>query len=185
MVSAASPIVDMLSRYRPLNPAETADVARVRELIGSADDPWSRSIPMHVTASAVVVHPASARVLLRWHSRAQAWLQIGGHADPGETDPVGIVLREGWEETGLTDLKPWPDDAVVHVVIGPVPANDVEPAHEHADVRFVLATSEPDAARPEYPEAPLRWLSLADARAATTEDNLHETLSRVERLLAS
>lgn len=172
-----------LARYRPQGAVETADVARVRELTDSSSNPWARSAPLHLTASALVVHPPSARVLLRWHPRMQSWLQIGGHADPGETDPVGIVLREGEEETGLADLKPWPDDAVVHVVIVSVPASHTEPAHQHADLRFVLATDQPDDARPEHPEAPLRWLSLPDARALTVEANLHETLLRAERLL--
>ena len=47
-----------------------------------------------------------------------------------------------------------------------------EPAHEHADVRFLLATRTPDAVVPEGPDAPLRWLSVADAEALTTEPNL-------------
>ena len=36
---------------------------------------------------------------------------------------------------------------------------------------------------PEVPGAPLRWLTLAEARELTTEPNLRETLNRVERLL--
>lgn len=103
---------------------------------------------------------------------------------PGETNPLGIALREGREETGLTDLVPWPDEALVHVVIVPVPARGDEPAHEHADLRFVLATADLDGARPEKPGAPLRWLTLPEAHEATTEVNVRETLSRVERLLA-
>jgi hypothetical protein len=73
----------------------------------------------------------------------------------------------------------------VHVVVVPVPASPKEPAHEHADVRYVLATDAPDTARPERPDAPLRWLTFAEARALTTEDNLRETLDRVERLVAT
>jgi hypothetical protein len=41
----------------------------------------------------------------------------------------------------------------------------------------------PDAVVPEAPDAPLRWLTLAEARELTTEPNLRETLNRVERLL--
>jgi len=130
------------------------------------------------------VHPGSGRVLLRWHRRQQAWLQVGGHADPGESDPLAIALREAGEETGLSDLVPWPDAQIRHVVIVGVPASSREPAHEHADVRFVLATGTPDAARPESPGAPLRWLSPREAREATSEANLRETLSRVQRRLA-
>jgi len=184
MCSAREPVLSMLGRYRPLGEAETADVARVRALAATAADPWLRSAPLHLTGSALIVHPASNRVLLRWHQRQQAWLQVGGHADPGESDPLAIALREAVEESGLTDLVPFPDARLRHVVIVPVPASSREPAHHHADLRFVLATRTPDAARPETPDAPLRWLSLPEARQATSQDNLRETLSRAERLIA-
>jgi len=184
MSASRGPLPDMLARYRPQDQAEAADVERVRALAESADDPWQRSIPLHVTASALIVHPDSGRVLLRWHQRQRAWLQVGGHADPGETDPLAIALREAEEETGLTDLVPWPDAQLRHVVVVPVPASGREPAHEHADLRFVLATRTPDAARAETRDAPLRWLSPRQAREISAEANLQETVSRAERLLA-
>jgi 8-oxo-dGTP pyrophosphatase MutT (NUDIX family) len=183
--SRGGPLSTLLGRYRPKDPAEAADVSRVRALAESADDPWLRTIPLHVTASALIVHPESGRVLLRWHQRQHAWLQVGGHADPGETDPLAIALREAEEETGLADLVPWPDAQLRHVVIVPVPFSAREPAHQHADLRFVLATRTPGAARAETPDAPLRWLSPREAREISSEANLRETVSRAERLLAS
>ena len=87
-------------------------------LARAAADPWSRSqLPLHFTASALVVHPASRRVLLRWHVKQDRWLGVGGHGDPGETDPLQIALREAREETGLSDLVPWPDGALRHAVV--------------------------------------------------------------------
>jgi 8-oxo-dGTP pyrophosphatase MutT (NUDIX family) len=173
-------ILDLLREYQPHGETETADAARVRALADRTPDPYSRSLPLHVTGSALIVHPDSGRVLLRWHPRQQAWLQVGGHGDPGENDPLGIARREAAEETGLTDLVPWPDSQLRHVVIVSVPAAGADPAHEHADVRFLLATRTPDA---EEPDAPLRWLTLPKARELITEANLRETLSRAERLL--
>ena len=173
-------LTTLLDRYRPQGDAETADVQRVRALLKTAGDPYRRDLPLHVTASALIVHPPTARVLLRWHQRQQAWLQVGGHGDPGETDPLAIVLREAEEETGLPDLAPWPDAEIKHVVIVNVPPGKGEPAHEHADVRFVMATHTPDAIRAENPHAPLRWLTLPGARDATSEPNLRETLARLE-----
>ncbi len=173
----------LLAQYRPVDDSETADVARVRDLLATAPDPWSRAAPLHLTASAVIVDPSSSRVLLRWHTKMGSWLQIGGHGDPGEVDPVAVVLREGEEETGLADLRPWPDAALRHVVVVPVPASPREPAHEHADLRFVLATDSPDTARPERPTAPLRWLTVPEAQDVVAEDNLRVTLSRVAPLL--
>ncbi|MQA24375.1 MAG: NUDIX domain-containing protein [Micromonosporaceae bacterium] len=187
-----------MERHRPRTGEEASDLARVRAAL--AGDVWSRSTPLHVTGSALIVHPASRRVLLRWHTRQQAWLQVGGHADPGETDPLVTALREGREETGLEDLEPWSATApipgrdesaepaasggeILHLVIVPVTANAQEPAHEHADVRYLLATDRPDAARPEKPDAPLRWLSIEAAHAATSKPNLRETITRAARLL--
>ncbi|MFF1961913.1 NUDIX hydrolase [Streptomyces sp. NPDC058220] len=183
MEAVGRPIVELLARYRTQDHAEAADVGRVRELAEAAADPWLRSIPLHVTASALIVHPGSGRVLMRWHERQQSWLQVGGHGDPGETDPLAVALREAGEETGLGDLAPYPDASVVQVAIVPVPARGDEPAHEHADLRFVLATAEPDTVRPETADAPLRWLTLSEAKEATAEDNVREGLRRVEKLL--
>ena len=177
-------LATILDRYQPEGDAETTDVRRVRALVESAADTWRRDLPLHVTASALIVDPPTGRVLLRWHQRQRAWLQVGGHGDPGESDPVAIALREAAEETGLPDLAPWPDTEIRHVVIVNVPAGKREPAHEHADVRFFMTTRAPDAARAENDDAPLRWLSLAAARDATSEANLRETLSRLERMLA-
>jgi 8-oxo-dGTP pyrophosphatase MutT (NUDIX family) len=171
-------LAELLNSYQPSGAAEIADLARVRALAGDCADPWSRSVPLHVTASALIVHPDSGRLLLRWHQRQQAWLQVGGHGDPGETDPLAIALREAEEETGLTDLVPWPDGKLRHVVIVSVPANAKEPAHEHADLRFVFATRNPDDARPEKPDAPLRWLTPREALRITSEANLLQTLRR-------
>jgi 8-oxo-dGTP pyrophosphatase MutT (NUDIX family) len=172
-----------LAAHSPESAEEAADVARVQRLL-SDGQPWDRARPLHVTASALVVHPPTHRVLLRWHERQQAWLQVGGHADPGEHDPFEIAVREAKEETGLTDLVVWPEPGsrrFVHLVIVPVTAARGEPAHEHADIRYVLATGSPEAATAERPSAPLRWLSVDDANRATDEDNLRETLTRVAR----
>jgi 8-oxo-dGTP pyrophosphatase MutT (NUDIX family) len=170
-----------LAGYQAVGEAEAGDVARMRKLAESEQDPWLRSLPLHFTASALVVHPESKRVLLRWHQRLHAWLQVGGHGDPGESDPLEIALREAREETGLTDLVPWPDAAVRHAAVCLVPPGNGEPEHEHADLRFFMATRSPDAARPENPDAPLRWVTLDEARELIGSNNLRETLDRVER----
>ncbi|MFZ0002167.1 MAG: NUDIX domain-containing protein [Trebonia sp.] len=174
-----------LAGYQAAGETEAADVARMWALAAAEPDPWSRSLPLHFTASALVLHPDSGRVLLRWHQRLRMWLQAGGHADPGESDPLAIALREAAEETGLPDLVPWPDGAIKHVVVCHVPSGKGEPAHEHADLRYFMATGDPDAARPENPGAPLRWLTLAEARDLVGTNNLRHTLDRAAALLAA
>jgi 8-oxo-dGTP pyrophosphatase MutT (NUDIX family) len=169
--------------YRAAGETEAADVARMTRLAAAEQNPWARSLPLHFTASAVVVHPPTRRVLLRWHARLGRWLQVGGHGDPGEGDPLAIALREAAEETGLADLVPWPDSSLRHAVLCDVPASAAEPAHEHADLRYVLATGQPDAIVAEDDRSPLRWLTLDEARAVAGENNLARTLDRVDTLL--
>jgi 8-oxo-dGTP pyrophosphatase MutT (NUDIX family) len=179
-------LTEVLDAFQPRSPKEASDVERIRRL-AAAGDPWPRTLPLHVTGSAVVVHPPTRRVLLRWHQRMQAWLQVGGHGDPGETDPYAVARREAVEETGLDDLAPWPDPVqptLVQIAIVPVPASKREPAHEHADFRYALATASPDAATPESPAAQLQWLDLDDAVAMVAEDNLRVCLLRIAEVLS-
>jgi 8-oxo-dGTP pyrophosphatase MutT (NUDIX family) len=178
----------VLTAYQAVGETESADVERMRRLAAAVPDPWSRALlPLHFTASALVLHPATGRVLLRWHVRQDRWLGVGGHGDPGESDPLQIALREAREESGLTDLAPWPpsspDGALRHAVVCCVPPSAVEPEHEHADLRYLFATSHPDAIAAEDEHSPLRWVTFPQARALVGADNLSDTLDRAERLL--
>ncbi|MGD0699881.1 MAG: NUDIX domain-containing protein [Trebonia sp.] len=174
-----------LTEYRAVGETEAADVERMRRLAAAAPDPWSRSeLPLHFTASALVVHPPSGRVLLRWHAKQDCWLQVGGHADPGESDPLRIALREAAEESGLADLLPWPDGSLRHAVVCRVRRSATEPEHEHADLRYVFATADPDAVAAENELSPLRWVTFPEAYDLVGANNLAVTLDRAERLLS-
>jgi 8-oxo-dGTP pyrophosphatase MutT (NUDIX family) len=184
---SARGLLAVLDTYQPRSAEEAADVERIRQ-VASSGEAWARSTPLHATGSAVIVHPETRRVLLRWHERMQAWLQVGGHADPGETDPFLVALREAQEETGLRDLVPWPDSnepTVVQVVVVPVPAGKGEPPHHHADLRYVLATATPDQATPETETAYLRWLYLEEALSNIAEENLRICLLRIGEMLTA
>lgn len=172
----------MLSGYQAAGETEAADLERMRLLAG-APDAWSRATPLHFTASALVLHPETRRVLLRWHVKAATWLQVGGHADEGETEPLAIALREAREETGLTDLVPWPDAGLRHLAVCHVPASRTGPEHQHADLRYFLATGDPEAVIPENPDSPLRWLTINQARDLVGANNLQLTLDRAANVL--
>jgi 8-oxo-dGTP pyrophosphatase MutT (NUDIX family) len=174
----------LLTGYQASGETEAADLDRMTRLAATAVNPWSRSLPLHFTASALVVHPESRQVLLRWHVKHGLWLQVGGHGDPGESDPLEIALREAREETGLTDLVPWPDGSLRHAVVCYVRSTPAEPEHEHADLRYFLATANPGAVIPEDELSPLRWLSLDQARELVGTNNLRHTLDRADDLFA-
>jgi 8-oxo-dGTP pyrophosphatase MutT (NUDIX family) len=178
----------VLESYVAQSEEEAQDVVRLRQLVSQSADPWTRASPLHVTGSAVVVHPPTGRVLLRWHDRMQAWLQVGGHADPGEDDPFDIAFREAAEETGLHDLVAWPDAVaprVLQMAVVPVPAGKGEPEHEHGDIRYALATDRPESIQPESESAHLVWLDVGDAIAQVGWDNLRICLQRIAALMRS
>ena len=179
------PLAAALSAHRPLDDEEAVDLERVRALVAGAGEPWSRDIPLHITASALIVHPPTAKVLLRWHAKQERWLQVGGHGDPGEQDPWAVAFREAEEETTLTDLRPWPgpDPRLFQVTVVPVTATPKEPAHEHADLRYLLATDRPEDVPAEVEDVPLRWCTVEEA-VALADEGLERLLRRYESLLA-
>ena len=162
------------------------DDERLRRLIDAGEDIWSRSSPLHVTGSALVVHPPTGRVLLRWHERYGIWNHVGGHADGDERDPWLTARREAGEETGLQDLRPFPgpEPEVLLVEHVPVAAARGEADHEHADVVYLLATDAPDATVDEHEDAALRWVTLDAARAlVAANDHVQRILDRAATLL--
>lgn len=183
MTSGDDVLTILLADYLPADAVERSDVDEIERLAATGSEPWSQDLPLHLTASALVVDLTTGRLLLRWHARQQAWLQVGGHGEPGEREPLQVALREGHEETGLTDLKPWPNTALLHAVVVPVQEKGESPAHRHADLRFVLATEHPDEARAERPDAPLRWVTVDEALSLTAEENLRETIRRLHHLV--
>jgi 8-oxo-dGTP pyrophosphatase MutT (NUDIX family) len=186
-VPEASSPLGWLEGYRGNGETERADLERLGALGAVAEDLFDRTSELHVTGSALVLHPPTKRVLLRWHGRQHEWLQVGGHGDSDEFDPFSVALREATEETGLFDLAPYPHSSSprpIHVVVVPVAESADESAHEHIDVRYLLATGTPDSARPESLLAPVHWSPLEIALELASE-NLAETMRRALALLST
>ena len=89
----------MLAHYRPRTeqrgrrPAARPAVADGRRRVVRSD----AAAPDGIGADRA---PPSRRVLLRWHARQQAWLQVGGHADPGRVRPAVDRIARGSRRDG-------------------------------------------------------------------------------------
>ena len=130
---------------------ELAEKSRelVLMLAAHAADPFSRShfTPGHVTATAVVLHPASSRFLLVHHRRLDRWLLPGGHIEPGDRSLEDAARREAVEETGARIAHPL---GVVGVDVHGIPPGKGEPYHLHHDVIFgFIAASDGVLVSPE------------------------------------
>jgi 8-oxo-dGTP pyrophosphatase MutT (NUDIX family) len=134
-----------VTAYTNVHPEEKEVLAVVLEGLDSGADLSSRrTFPLHVTAGAVLVDHSGAVLLVR-HNALGKYLTPGGHLEPEDTDLMGAALRELREETGIrTDVEPLSPDPV-HIDVHDIPANDAkgEPAHQHADVRYLFRTTGP------------------------------------------
>ncbi len=180
---ARTAILAMLDAHKPADDKEARDIRLIKSMIAAHPNIFSMNCEVgHITASAVIVEPASRLTLLHFHKRLGRWLQVGGHAD-FETDFALVALREAREETGLPDLAfHAPTDAVVPIDydVHTIPQSGDKPEHLHLDFRYILTTNQPDALAPAQGESTrFRWLSFAEALAM--DDAIDDSLCRLLR----
>jgi 8-oxo-dGTP pyrophosphatase MutT (NUDIX family) len=181
---ARAALRDALLRHVPGDAREAADLATILRLVETEPGCFSRKTfaPGHVTGSGFIVHSGSRQVLLHYHRRLDAWLQMGGH-DEGEGDPRATALREGAEESGLEDLALLSPE-ILDVDVHPIPAGKGEPPHLHHDVRYGLVTQTPDAiVRDDAESADLRWFGFEEAADAMADPDATRALARLARIL--
>lgn len=180
----AIPLTILLARYLESWPDEAAMVARVRALTVSHENYCDRNcLPGHITGSAWVLSPDRKRCLLVHHRKLDRWLQPGGHAD-GDSDVLRVASREACEESGLTEVFPLlegePLDVDVHLI--PARRNSagemIEPAHEHHDIRFLLATDEATALAVSEESHDVRWFAPGEVESLTQEESVLRMLRK-------
>lgn len=134
----------------------------VAHLDAHADGVLRRSVPDHLTASAVVLDAAGEHVLLTLHAKAGLWFQLGGHCEETDATLAGAAYREAVEESGIAADRLRIDASPVQLSPHPVPfcrpaglAED-EVVH-HLDVRYlVVADARVDPAVSEE-SLDVRW----------------------------
>ncbi len=179
-------LAEALRRHEPIDAAETAHRDVILALVESEPLCFERTTwsPGHVTGSAFIARPDSGAVLLHHHRRLDAWLQMGGH-DDGEHDPPATALREGAEESGLSDLA-FLSPAILDLDVHEIPARSGQPSHRHHDVRYALVTRTPDTIRRDAAESlDLRWFALHEAERLMDEPGATRALAKLRRLLAA
>lgn len=134
----------------------------VAHLDAHADGVLRRSVPDHLTASAVVLDAAGEHVLLTLHAKAGLWFQLGGHCEETDATLAGAAYREAVEESGIAAGRLRIDASPVQLSPHPVPfcrpdgLGDGEVVH-HLDVRYlVVADARVDPAVSEE-SLDVRW----------------------------
>ena len=123
-------------------------------LAAHPDAMWKHGPSAHFTASCLVLDATGSLALLTLHKKAGAWLQFGGHFEPGDTDAHAAAQREAQEESGITTLLARHELIQLdrHHLVG-----SFGRCREHLDLRFV-AVADDDAAHVVSGESlDVRW----------------------------
>jgi len=142
-------------------------------------DPFSRShfVPGHFTASAFLLSPDGAQLLLVFHGKLHRWLQPGGHIDPADETVWAAARREVAEEVGVALQD---DGSLLDVDVHAIPALGGAPAHEHFDVRFLFRT--PTLAHTAGSDArDSRWFPLEEINALSSDASVLRAVEKIRR----
>lgn len=187
------PLLQLLTDYAAANPAEREVAARIESLVTNHADCFDRTCrPGHVTGSAWVLSADRRRCLLLHHRKLQCWLQPGGHAD-GDPDVANVARREAIEESGLANLaflqtdgtSPIALDIDVHLIPARYRANGelVEDAHEHHDIRFLLAAEDESPIIVSDESHDVRWFTPTEITQQTDEESVLRLMRKAMPLM--
>jgi 8-oxo-dGTP pyrophosphatase MutT (NUDIX family) len=145
----------------------------------------------HFTVTAYVIQ--EKKVLLLLHPKYQKWLPPGGHLEPGETPPEGVI-REVKEETGLdieliVQENLWIDcwnassfNRPYLCLLENIPEIGSKPAHQHMDLIYLARPIEEKAVEQDH----LKWFSLEEIDSLLTDQDIFgETQQTLRHLLST
>ena len=189
MQHASNTLLQLLATYEWEDKAEETSIRLIQDMVAKHPDIWLQSCEAgHVTGSGLILDISNRKVLLMYHRKLQFWLQMGGHGE-GEFDPSQTALREATEESGLTDLKFYPDTGfatLIDVDAHIIPARADKPEHYHLDFRYLFFTLSPEKIQRLETEAKdLRWCASPEIAVLHLKPATLRLIKKAERLLNS
>ncbi len=151
----------------------------VSHLESHSDGTRRQCLPDHLTASALVVDPPRAMVLLGLHAKAKLWLQMGGHIDPEDGTIASAAMRESTEESGIAGLTLF-SDAPINLDRHPAPCSPL--ARHHLDVQFLILAPAGSTERISPEQLELRWCPF-DALVEPTDSGVRRLVAQARHVL--
>lgn len=170
----------LLCAFEPRDELESAHRDDLLALLEGPGDPFARDHfdPGHVTASAFVLSPDRASVLLIEHAKLDRWLQPGGHVEPGDATILAAAQREVEEEVALAELPSVLGGAPLDLDVHEIPARKTDPAHRHYDVRFLLQAPG-RAVRAGDDALAVRWVRLEEVSGEASDESVMRAVRKI------
>lgn len=161
---------ERIERYARIHADEEDTVARFLDFIDTNPRCFERDNWVgHITGSAWLVNAAHTHVLLTHHRKLEKWLQLGGHSD-GDPETLTVALREASEESGLA-VTPLLDE-IFDLDVHEIPARELEPAHYHFDVRFLLCVQGNEAFAVSEESLDLAWVPINGLATYSVDESI-------------
>ncbi len=175
------PLQTKLAAHQTYDANETHMLQQIRQFIDTHPDCFERSLSVgHITGSAWIIDRDRNHVLLTHHRKLDAWFQLGGHSD-GDANTLAVALREGQEESGLSNLKPV-SGAIFDVDVHLIPARKNEPAHYHYDVRFLLEADRHAPLTISSESNQLAWVTLDETLNLSQDESIQRMVAKSRKL---
>lgn len=155
-----------IRQYNPYNEQEEKDKALILTCMDAYDNLLTRENPVaHFSSSGFIVNKTRDKVLMIHHNIYNAWSWTGGHTD-GETDFLGVAIREAKEETGVQEVKVL-SEGILSLDVLPVPAHIKKgvyvSAHLHLSIAYLVEVDEEELLRVKPDEnSGVKWIAIEE-----------------------
>lgn len=143
--------IKAIEEYKPVNEQEKQDKKVILEYIRHfGDNVLLRDNEIaHITSSGLIMNKDLDKVLFVHHNIRNVWGWTGGHAD-GDDDLLHVAIKEGTEETGISNLVPLSDKIAsidILPVFGHIKKSQYVNAHLHLSIAYILIADENNKVR--------------------------------------
>ena len=173
-----------IENHVPHDEREAAEKQIMLNLIAMQGDAiLSReSTHAHMTCSAMIVNRERTKMLMAYHKIYDSWAWTGGHND-GESDFMGVAMREAREETGIKTLRPLVDGPasleVLHV-LAHIKRGKWVGTHLHLNISFLFEADETEPLRIAADEnSAVGWINICDMEREVSEPHIIPTYKKL------